>query len=75
MKSQRLTTALFSIACLILIATTPLNASDHPTLARGSAPGTLSSGPGLDTVNLFNGSLSMSVPLARTSHRIWELPR
>ncbi len=41
----------------------PLAAQSHPNFARGVEPGKAYQGGDLDSVNLFNGSLTVAVPL------------
>ncbi len=60
MKENGTTTVLI---WLILLVSFSLFASDHPTLARGAGPGSMAFGGGIDTVNLFNGSVNASIPL------------
>ncbi len=57
-------TILITIAVLTL--PTVLLANSHPNLERGMVPGSMMRLSGPDNVNLFNGSLNLTVPLGGT---------
>ncbi len=55
---------LFFVAFVIATTAIPAPAQDHPNLERGMVPGQIMSmGDGPDTINVFNGNLSLAVPL------------
>jgi RHS repeat-associated protein len=57
---------LLSAIALMTLAAASAGALDHPNLARGLAPDRMLSTGDLDSVNLFNGNLTLAVPLGQT---------
>ncbi len=49
-----------------LVLATLVFANSHPNLERGHVPGSMMRLSGPDSVNLFNGNLSLSIPLGQT---------
>src|SRR3954453_5969413 len=58
----------FSVICLFVAAATTLLAQQHPNVARGFDIGRTFQMNGIDNVNLFNGSLTVTIPIGQRYH-------
>lgn len=62
-RSQR---ALGGVLIMVALLAAGAPAQEHPNLERGALPGKSYDSGGVDSVNLFNGNLMITIPLGQT---------